>query len=214
MLMSLLPNDDHLDIIHTRQYETCVYQLSDDELLVRGVISDLKPPGLYVQGDTEPLEVHQMQLEMRISLPDLEIREANVVFETHPHANCPIIARDYEKLVGLSIARGFNRKIRDLFGGERGCTHTNALLQAMAPAVIQATWSVSIRNSRKQGAGLGLSNAPDREERIAANVNTCHIWSEDGEHVASLRRGEVSKSPLLPVRDRLVELGRENEDWN
>jgi len=116
--------------------------------------------------------------------------------------------------VGLSIARGFNRKIRDLFGGERGCTHTNALLQAMAPAVIQATWSVSIRNSRKQGAGLGLSNAPDREERIAANVNTCHIWSEDGEHVASLRRGEVSKSPLLPVRDRLVELGRENEDWN
>jgi len=214
MLMSLLPNDDDLDIIHTRQYEIRVYQLSDDELLVRGVVSDLKPPGLYVQGDTEPLEVHQMQLEMRISLPDLKIRDANVVFETHPHSSCPAIEKDYEKLVGLSIARGFNRKIRNLFGGERGCTHTNALLQAMAPAVIQATWSVSIRNSRKQGAGLGLANAPDREKRIAANVNTCHVWSEDGEHVASLRRGEVSKSPLLPVRDRLVELGRENEDWN
>ena len=45
--------------------------------------------------DPEPLEVHQMQLELRVSLPDLEIRHAEVVFETHPHSTCPLIARDY-----------------------------------------------------------------------------------------------------------------------
>ena len=33
--MSLLPIDDNLDLIHTRQYEAQVYQLSDDELLAR-----------------------------------------------------------------------------------------------------------------------------------------------------------------------------------
>jgi hypothetical protein len=214
MGMTLLPDDDDLDLIHTRQYETRVYQISQDELLVRGVVSDMKPPGLYVLGDPDSLEVHQMQLEMRVSLPELKILKAQVVFETHPHSQCPIIAKDYEKLVGLSIARGFNRRIRDLFGGERGCTHTNALLQAMAPAVIQATWSVSIRKNREQGESLGLRNAPDREKRIAANTNTCHIWSEDGEHVASLRRGDSPPGPLLPIRDRLAELGREGEDWN
>jgi hypothetical protein len=211
--MSLLPNDDDLDLIHTRQYETRVYQISEDELMVRGAISDMKPPGLYVLDDPEPLEVHQMQLELRLSMPDLTIRKAQVVFETHPHSQCPLIARDYEKLEGLSIARGFNRKIRDLFGGERGCTHTNALLQAMAPAVIQATWSVSIRRGRESGGGLGIRNAPDREKRIAANMNTCHIWAEDGEHVASLRRGEAPKAPLLPVHERLAELGREGDGW-
>jgi len=214
MGMTLLPNDDDLDLIHTRQYETRVYQSSEDELLVRGVVSDMKPPGLYVVGDPDPLEVHQMQLEMRVSLPELKILKAQVVFETHPHSQCPMIAKDYEKLVGLSIARGFNRKIRDLFGGERGCTHTNALLQAMAPAVIQATWSVSIRKNREQGEGLGLRNAPDRDKRIAANTNTCHIWSEDGEHVASLRRGDSPPDPLLPIRDRLAKLGREGEEWS
>lgn len=211
--MSLLPDDEDLDLLHTRRYETRVYQLAEDELLVRGAVSDVKPPGLYVVGDASPLEVHQMQLELRIAFPALTIRQASVVFETHPHSECPLIARDYEKLVGLSIARGFNRKIRDLFGRERGCTHTNALLQAMAPAVIQATWSVSVRNGRRSGQGVGLRNTSDFDQRIAANTNTCHVWAEDGEHVASVRRGDAPKSPLLPVANRLKELDREGEEW-
>jgi len=37
----------------------------------------------------------------------------------------------------LSIARGFTHKVRGLFGGPRGCTHTTALSQAMAPEAIQ-----------------------------------------------------------------------------
>ena len=103
MGMSLLPNDDDLDLIHTRQYETRIYQLSNSELLVRGAVSDMKPPGLYVVGDPEPMEIHQMQLELRVALPTLEILTAQVLFETHPHSDCPMIALDYEKLIGISI---------------------------------------------------------------------------------------------------------------
>ena len=80
-----------------------------------------------------------MQLELWMTLPKLGINSAQVVFETHPNPKCPIIANDYEKLVGLSIRRGFRREIRNLFGGPNGCAHTNALLQAMAPAVVQST---------------------------------------------------------------------------
>lgn len=211
--MSLLPLDDDLDLLHTREYETRVYQLSERELLVRGVVSDRKPPGLYVDTDPEPLEMHQMQLELQVSLPDLTITRARVLFETHPHADCPKIADDYEKLVGLSIARGFNHKIRDLFGGPKGCTHTNALLQAMAPAVVQSTWSVSVRRSRAGKQLLGVGNQAERDKRIAANTNTCHIWSENGEHIAALRRGDRVGIAPLPVRDRLQELGLDEENW-
>jgi len=211
--MDLLPPDDDLDLIHTRQYETRVYQLAEDELLVRGAVSDMKPPGLYVVDDPESMEIHQMQLELRVSLPTLEILQARVVFETHPHSECPLIARDYEKLIGISIARGFNRKIRELFGGQNGCTHTNALLQAMAPAVVQSTWSVSIRQGRNSGGQVGLHGSKDREKRIAANTNTCHIWAADGDHVAALRRGDRSGFPPLPVRERLKKLGRDGSSW-
>jgi hypothetical protein len=212
--MTLLPPDDDLDLIHTRRYETRVYQTADDELLVRGAVSDEKPPGLYVEDDPDPVEIHRMQLELRVSLPRLEITEARVVFETHPNSKCPLIASDYEKLVGLSIARGFTRRIRDLFGGPNGCTHTNALLQAMAPAVVQATWSVSVRNRRRSGDSQSGLTAEDRVQRMAGNLNTCHVWAEDGEHVAALRRGDSSSYPPLPVRERLRALGRADDRWD
>ena len=212
--MSLLPPDDDLDLIHTRNYETRVYQISDEELLVRGAVSDMKPPGLYVVGDPEPMEIHQMQLELRVAIPKLEIVAARVVFETHPNSKCPLIANDYEKLVGLSISRGFTREIRNLFGGPNGCTHTNALLQAMAPAVVQSMWSVSVRDGRTKTGSAGASRPEERERRIAGTLNTCHIWAEDGEHVAAIRRGESPNGPPLPVRDRLRALGRDDLKWD
>lgn len=212
--MSLLPPDDDLDLIHTRRYETRVYQLSDEELLVRGAISDTKPPGLYVVEDPESLEIHQMQLELRVRLPKLEITSARVLFETHPQANCPLIANDYEKLVGLSIARGFTREIRDLFGGPKGCTHVNALMQAMAPAVVQSTWSVSVRKGRLRGESGQVISPEERRRRLKGNLNTCHLWAEDGAHVAALDRGERPGFPPLPVRERLRALGRDESDWD
>jgi len=211
--MSLLPDDEGLDLVHTRDYETKIYQLSNDELLVRGVVSDRKPPGLYVLDDPDELEIHQMQLELHVSFPGLEIKSARVLFESHPHSKCPIIALDYEKLVGLSIARGFTRKIRDLFGGPNGCTHTNALLQAMAPAVVQSTWSVMVRNQRAAGRTQQNLTAEEREWRIRGNMNTCHLWAEDGEHVADLRAGRMHEYPPVPVRRRLRSLGRDESEW-
>src|SRR4051812_49539139 len=86
--------------------------------------------------------MHHMQVDLEVAFPSMEIVASTVVFESHPHVLCPSITPHYEKLVGLSIARGFTHKVRELFGGPRGGTHTTALLQAMAPVAIQATWSM------------------------------------------------------------------------
>ena len=212
MPMSLLPPDDDLDLLHTRNYEVRVYHHAEDQLLVRGAISDMKPAGLYVEGDPEPLEIHQMQVQWIVQLPDLEIIDAGVVFETHPHPSCPGIAAHYEKLVGLKVARGFTHKVRELFGGPRGCTHTTALLQAMGPAVVQSTWSVSVKKAREEGLPEGAPDSDNRERRIMGNINTCHVWDEEGEHVAAIKAGEAYQPPLQ-VTERLVHLGRDPEEW-
>jgi len=210
---SLLPDDEELDLLHTRNYEARVYYVSDEELLVRGVVSDLKPPLTYIEGDPDALEMHQMQVELRVQIPGLTITGARVVFETHPHSHCPLIARDYEKLIGMSIARGFNHKIRDLFGGPRGCTHTNALLQAMAPAVVQSMWSISTRKQREAAKKPGVADPEERLRRVAANTNTCHVWAEDSDHMAAIKRGERSGYPPIPIRERLISLGRDPDEW-
>lgn len=210
--MSLLPPDDDLEILHTRNYEVRVYVRDDEHVLVRGAISDRKPPGLYVEDDPDELEIHQMQVELEVRLADMEIVAAKIGFETHPAESCPSIATHYEKLVGLSIARGFTHKVRELFGGPRGCTHTTALLQAMAPAVVQSTWSAALRRARIHGPAPDVDPTEARRRRMAGNLNTCHVWDENGPQVAAMNAGEVG-GPPLPVTERLVHLGRKPDQW-
>ncbi len=223
-MADLLPPDEDLERIHTRAYETRVYLVSESELLVRGAVRDTKPAGLYVDGDPETLDIHEMHVELRVSLGDLKITAVDVVFETHPTASCPHIADHYDALVGLPIARGFTHKVRELFGGPRGCTHTTALLQAMAPAVVQSLWSVNVRRRRAPAAAVAGAEgaAPDDASSsggtdpfgamFAGNLNTCHVWAEDGEHVATIRRGEMPPPPI-PVTQRLEKLGRDPGQW-
>ena len=208
---SLLPQDDDLDIIHTRQYETRIYRINETEMLVRGAISDVKPPGLYVPDDPEELEIHQMHVELTVQLPQLEITNAKTTFETHPHTSCPKILNHYKELIGLSIARGFTHKVRELFGGPRGCTHITALLQAMAPAIVQATWSMAVLQRRESGLPPGAVDK-NRENMQKSNINTCHVWAEDGEHIQEFKDGRMP-SPPLQVTERLIELGRKPEEW-
>ena len=127
--------------------------------------------------------------------------------ETHPHGTCPSITAHYDKLVGLSIARGFTHKVRELFGGPRGCTHTTALLQAMAPVAIQSTWSMRAAPAGEGGVRIPVRRDPEeRKKMMLFNLNTCHVWAEDGERIASVNRGDEPEMPLWMV-ERMAKLG-------
>jgi Protein of unknown function (DUF2889) len=197
--------DPQTDLVHERAYVVRAYRKSDSELWLRGAIRDQKPPGLYIVDDPEPLTVHHMILDLHIAVPSLEVVWANVVMEAHPHTNCPQIEDHYQKLIGLSIARGFTHKVRELFGGPRGCTHTTALLQAMAPVAVQSMWSYRM-------ASKAEPTAEARARAMEMNLNTCHIWSEDGEQIASVRRGEPMDVPVW-ITKRYAELGRDPHEW-
>jgi hypothetical protein len=200
------------ELIHERAYVVRAYRKGLDLLVLRGAVRDQKPPGLYIPEDPEPLTVHHMVVDLHVAIPSLEIVEANVVFETHPHAGCPRIADHYEKLVGLSIARGFTHKVRDLFGGPRGCTHTTALLQAMAPVAIQSLLSFRVAKSN-EGIFSGAMSTPEaRQDVMAMNVNTCHIWAEDGDQVQAIRNGDPMEAPVW-ITKRFEKLGLDPEHW-
>ncbi len=218
--MSLLPVENELELIHTRVYETKVYRIDSSTMLARAVVSDVKPPNLYISGDDQSLEIHQMHLFLKVTLPELQIIDAGVELETFPHTGCPAIAVHYQKLIGLNIARGFTRKVRELFGGPRGCAHTTALIQAMAPAVLQAIWSMSLLDDESspstgdtdQTGGTRADTEAAHQARLAGNVNTCHVWDENGPHVEIVRSGGPVET-MIPVAVRLGELGRSEDEW-
>jgi len=214
---SILPPDpvdaegDPLPVLHDREYRVRAFRLAADRVLIRGAVRDQKPPGLYIAIDPEPLTIHHMQIDIDVSYPTLEILSTNVLFESHPHEQCASIVDHYEKLVGLSIARGFTHRVRELFGGPRGCTHTTALLQAMAPIAVQCFFSLSAANAQRSDS-TSPPTADQRDEMWKMNLDTCHVWAEDSDVVAGLRDGVSMGVPVF-LRGRLAKLGVEPDDW-
>jgi len=205
--------DLDLVLLHDRTYRVRAYAQGPNRMLLRGTVLDRKPAGLYVADDPEPLTVHHMVVDLVIEFPSLEIVQARAVLEIHPHEQCPRIEDHYQNLVGLSITRGFTHKVRELFGGPRGCTHTTALLTAMGPVAIQSIWS--IRAASAEGQPVDDPRVVTPEERRAAlrwNIDTCHVWAADGGMVTAVEAGEDMAVPLW-AEARLRELGRDPGEW-
>jgi len=210
-----IPPEPEVPLVHERTYDVRAYRKSATELLIRGAVRDDKPGDLYVPDDPEPLTFHHMVVDLVVGFPTMEITHAEVVMETHPHEECTRIEPHYENLVGLSIARGFTHKVRELFGGPRGCTHTTALLQAMAPVAIQSIWSMRMLDdgSEMVAPPLGKNPTPEQiRERMAFNINSCHVWADDSEMWQRIDAGEEFTLPRTII-ERLEARGLDADSW-
>jgi hypothetical protein len=207
----MFPENPEFPLIHTRRYEVRAFRMAADRLMLRGVVVDEKPAGLYLKGDVQPLWLHHMIVELEIVYPTFLIEKASATFHEHPHLECTHITDHYKNLEGMSIARGFNAKVKELFAGARGCTHITALLSAMAPVAIQAGWSMrAVASSDVQVDAQ--KDHENRERQLAGTINTCHMWDENGALAASVSSGNYTEVPLS-VKKRLTELGRSEEEW-
>jgi len=207
--LEMFPSDPNYIRIHTRRYEVRAFRKSDDCLMLRGVVVDEKPVGLYIESDPDPLWMHHMILDLEIHFPTLVIQKASVQFNEHPHLGCTGIGDHYKKLEGMSITRGFTGKVKELFAGPRGCTHTTALLQAMAPVAVQSMWSMRVASARARGVSLeSMGEGP----QTASPVNTCHMWEESGELATAMRDGREIEIPLS-ISKRLRSLGLTDDVW-
>ena len=195
--------------IHRRNYAVRAFRLSPDRILIRGVVDDRKNGDIWVPWDPTPLVIHHMILDLVVDYPSLVIASATAAMEVHPHEICHHIAPKYELLEGVSIARGFTHKVREVFGGPKGCTHVTALLQAMAPVAMQATWAMAGADRRAAAATTGFdveremlppSSRADEVAGAMRSLNTCHVFAEDGGYVRNLRLGVPTPMPVTIKR--------------
>lgn len=199
------------ELLHNRDYRVDVYRAGPALMRIRGQLRDLKPNGLEVLVGDGPLVIHHMVVDLLVEVPSLVISAATPVMGTHPHEHCTGVLEHYQGLVGLSISRGFTHKVRELFGGPRGCTHTTMLLQAMAPVAIQSLWSYMA----PQPGEAPVELVPRHEQQrghFARNRNTCHVWADDGPMAGHIERGEDLPMPIW-AEQRFAELGVDPEVW-
>ena len=58
--------------------------MADDRFLLRGIVCDEKPAGVYVSNDPDPLWMHLMVVDLEITYPAFVIEKASVEFKNHP----------------------------------------------------------------------------------------------------------------------------------
>lgn len=194
--------------IHKRHYETEAFYEDDRTMRVRGRLTDTKPQGLAL-ADGNPIVIHDMTLDLIIDVSNFQITDVIPAMDIHPYEACVGILESYKQLVGVSIARGYSRKVRELFGGPKGCSHIGALLIALGPVAIQASWSfTNLRDNPLDRAAPEPSAA--FLELLHGNENSCHVWETEGSQMTMLRNGE---RPLRPTweSERIVELQARDE---
>ena len=85
----------------------------------------------------------------------------------------------------------------------------------MGPVAIQCGWSmrvIKMSEAFETGAARPEMSPEQREMGFKSNLNTCHIWDENGEQVRTIRSGGDIGAPLSVTR-RLEKLGRDAGEW-
>ena len=171
-----LPDAGPRELIHTRRIECHGYKRQDGLWDIEGSLTDGKsyPFGNEYRGEVKPGEfIHEMWLRLVVD-DSLTIQGVDAATDHSPYAVCPAILPNFQQLKGLKIAKGFNARAFELFGGVQGCTHHVELIGRLATVAFQTIFPYRNRMARAEGRASNASRKP----RL---LNTCHAFAEDGE---------------------------------
>ena len=193
-----LPTADRRRVVHERRYDIRGYEREDGMLDVEGKIVDLKPHSFdnhdrgYVPAG-EPL--HEMHLRLTID-HSFKIHKSVAATLYSPYTMCPGATPAYERLEGLTIGPGFNKKAAEAVGTVHGCTHITEMLRAMGTVAYQSMWPIMRRKQKEleeqeeAERAAGTSEAADTEAKAEDKpkpkqrpglLGSCHAhspWSE------------------------------------
>ncbi|MDE1149230.1 MAG: DUF2889 domain-containing protein [Azospirillaceae bacterium] len=158
--------------LHTRRVTCQGYEREDGLWDIEGHITDEKayPFANEWRGTIEPGQfLHEMWIRLTVD-DTLTVRAVDVATDNSPFAHCPAILDNFQRLVGLSIAAGWTRAVRQRLGGTEGCTH---LVELLGPVATTAFQTLAPRLNAKRNGGDGTNRPPPV-------LNTCHVMASDG----------------------------------
>jgi hypothetical protein len=168
-----LPPAAERELIQTRSVEVSSYRRSDGQWDVEGRLVDTAAfaiPNRY-RGEIAAGEpIHDMNIRLTLNA-DVEITEVGAAMDSTPYAVCPAIESAFQKLKGIRIGPGWNRKIRELLGGAQGCIHMVDLLRPVGTVGFKTV---------KREAGKMDRAAEERADDAPYQIDTCHTMASDG----------------------------------
>ena len=169
-----LPPPAARKLVHTRTIKMDGYVRDDGLWDIEGQLTDVKPYS-FANKDRGGIEagepLHDMLVRLTIN-EHFEVKAIDVAMDSTPYSICPRITPSFQELVGQRIGPGWRRKLKEIAGGVKGCTHVVELLGAMATVAYQAAYS-----SEKV---TGTEHTKNPGVKANFMVNTCHAYRADG----------------------------------
>lgn len=170
--------------VHHRHVESCAYRRDDGLWDIEARLRDTKAydmkdfrRGLLPAGSP----VHDMSLRVTIDA-DLMVRAVESTSDAVPFDGCAGTREEFSALVGTRLGKGLLRKVREHFGGTRGCTHLLALFEPVATTALQALCG------GPDPRGEDPLAWPPLQQQRPFFVGGCRGWREDGPTVAVVFR--------------------------
>ena len=165
--------------LHHRQIDLRFYKRSDGLYEVVGGLIDKKTHPfrrLLAAQDTPPgVPVHDIVVTLVID-EAMVVHDAFAAMRVTPFSVCRGAETTLEPLKGLSMTKGWNKRVRELLGRQASCTHIVELLGPMATTAFQGL----------APARLAAVNQPGNEGMREAKVDSCYAYSAGREVVAQL----------------------------
>ncbi len=171
-----LPPPADRELIQTRTIDVSSYRRADGQWDVEGRLVDTAAyafPNQY-RGEIAAGEpIHDMNIRLTVN-ERCEITEVAAAMDSTPYAACPGAEPAFQKLKGERIGPGWNRRLRDLLGGVRGCVHVVDLLRPVG--------TVGFKTVAREAGQHGVAAARKADDR-PYQINTCHALASDGDIV-------------------------------
>lgn len=178
--------------VHSRVLTLSTFPFEKGRIIVKGELKDLRHvPVFDLAGNVkQPGTVHHMKVFMLIDPSPLKIIRAEAEMPTIPSPLCPGTLDRVDLLQGIEIKSGFSRKVRQIMGGNLGCTHLCSLIVAMGQEIVQG-WFTR-KNSEKPPKKI----TPAHLQQGSYLIDSCRVWKKDGpKHQELIQTVKALSSP-------------------
>jgi len=167
-----LPPPAPRKLAHVRTIVCAGYERADGQFEVDGHLRDVKTEDIPDWGGGEipaGKPIHDMRLRMTVD-DGLTVTDSVAAMDDFPWRVCPSVAPAFGALKGLSLKPGFTKKVSDVLGGIKGCTHLGSLIGPVATTMMQTMIRSRLKKAEDNKATSGPRKAPPF-------INTCHTWA-------------------------------------
>ena len=173
-----------ISAIYHRTKEVNIYPLGGDRFLIEATLLD---------------EVHDVRVEVEILHPSLEIVAARSQVRNGPFTTvCNLTHPNMQKLVGMTVARGFTQTARAAVGGGGGCHRVSELVVEIAQAAYQlhfVRFFSSLPPEVRQAEDDPAARRRAVLESIPGMRNTCFAYHESNDGLIAERATPLHLRP-------------------